>query len=80
MTNATSTALQNFWSDHSFTSLTLLSLVAVAVLAIAIIEQELLRALVPASKERNARVLGIVIYPFTILAIALIVNRFVHLA
>lgn len=79
MTNSTSAALQDFLTSHSFDSFTVLSLIGVAVLMIAVIEQEVLRAVQPAARGRNARVLGIVIYPFTILAIALIITRFVHL-
>lgn len=80
MTNATSTALETFFRTHSFTSFTLLSLVGVAVLIVAVVEQEVLRVARPESRDRNSRVFGIAIYPFTILAIALIVTRFIHLA
>ncbi len=80
MTSATSTALQEFWAQHSFVSFTRLSLIAVAVLVIAVIEQEVFRSLRPAEPARTARVLAIVIQPFSVLAVALIVTRFIHLA
>ena len=80
MTNATSRTLDSFLRHHSFTSFTLLSLVAVAVLVVAIIEQEVLRAVHPEGRTRNARILGIAIYPLSALAVALIVTRFIHLS
>ncbi len=80
MTNADSAALREFLASHSFTSFTVLSLIGVAVLVIAVIEEEALRAMHPQDRPRNGRILGVVIYPFSILAAALIVTRFVHLA
>jgi len=79
MTNATSTSLADFISRHSFESLSLLSLVAVAVLVVALFEQEVLRSMQPDNQRRNARVFGIAIFPLAGFAVFLIVTRFIEL-
>lgn len=80
MISSTSEALRKYWETFSFDQLTLFALISVAVLAIVVIEQEVLRAVNPALRRRNARVLAVVIYPLAIFAVAVIVTRFIRLA
>ena len=80
MTNATSVALGEFWNSFGFNALTLFSLVSVFVLTLAVVQQEVLRATRPEIRRRTGRVLAIAIFPLALLAFAVIVVRFVHLA
>lgn len=80
MTTAQTEVMLRYWNYFSFNALSVLSLFAFLALAIAVVEQEVLRAANPELRERTGRVLAIAIYPLAILAFAVIVTRFVNLA
>lgn len=83
MTNATSSALEKFYSSQTFAHLTTtVSVVAVALLIALIIERELLRASMPASsdRQRDLSTFAVVLIPMAVVFVSVIIARFIRLS
>lgn len=81
MTNATSKALQELLSKHSYSYLTTtLSAVAVALLILVLLERELIRASSAGDQRRYLTTFTVVLVPLMLVFVVVIVDRFMRLS